>query len=168
MSDKNYKQRLNNIKAFIFDVDGVLTDGKVHISENGQLLRQMNVKDGYAMKHAVKKGYEVCIISGGNNPAVKTRLRDLGITNIYLGIEDKMECLDEFSDVYNINLENMCYMGDDIPDLQVMQSVGLAACPQNAVPEIKAISHYVSHHIGGEACARDIIEQVMKVQDNWL
>lgn len=168
MSEINYKEILKNIKAFIFDVDGVLTDGKLHISENGQLLRQMSVKDGYAMKQAVKKGYEVCIISGGNNPAVKTRLKDLGITNIYLGIDDKMERLDEFSDVYGIPLDNICYMGDDIPDLQVMQAVGMAVCPQNAVSEIKAISHYISHRNGGEACVRDIIEQVMKAQDKWL
>ena len=168
MSDKNYKEILNDIKAFIFDVDGVLTDGKLHISESGELLRQMNVKDGYAMKQAVNKGYEVCIISGGNNPAVKSRLQDLGITNIYLGIDDKMECLDEFSDVYGIPFENMCYMGDDIPDLEVIKAVGLGTCPQNAVPEVKAVAQYISHRNGGEACVRDIIEQVMKVQNNWL
>jgi len=168
MSEKNYKEILNDIKAFIFDVDGVLTDGKLLISESGELLRQMSVKDGYAMKQAVKKGYEVCIISGGNNPAVKSRLQDLGITNIYLGIDDKMEKLDEFSDVYGIPFENMCYMGDDIPDLQVIQAVGLGTCPQNAVPEIKAISQYISHRNGGEACVRDIIEQVMKVHNKWI
>ncbi|MBS3739375.1 KdsC family phosphatase [Mesohalobacter halotolerans] len=168
MSDKNYKQILNDIKAFVFDVDGVLTDGKLHISESGELLRQMNVKDGYAMKQAIKKGYEICIISGGNNPAVKSRLKTLGITNIYLGVDDKMEKLDEFSDIYNVSFKNMCYMGDDIPDMEVMQEVALAACPQNAVPEIKVISQYVSHRNGGDACVRDIIEQVMKVQHNWI
>ncbi len=168
MSNLNYKEILKDIKAFVFDVDGVLTDGKLHISESGELLRQMNVKDGYAMKHAINKGYEICIISGGNNPAVKTRLRDLGITNIYLGVDDKMECLDEFSDVYDIPLQNMSYMGDDIPDLSVIKAVGLGACPQNAVPEVKAVAQYVSHRNGGDACVRDIIEQVLKVQDNWI
>lgn len=168
MSETNFKQLLNNVKAFIFDVDGVLTDGKLHISEKGELLRQMNVKDGYALKHALDKGYEMCIISGGNNPAVKTRLQGLGITNVYLGIHDKLESLNEFSDVYNIPFENMCYMGDDIPDIPVMKAVGLATCPQNAVPEVKAVSHYVSHKNGGDACVRDIIEQVLKVQNNWL
>lgn len=168
MSETNFKQLLNNVKAFIFDVDGVLTDGKLHISEKGELLRQMNVKDGYALKHALDKGYEMCIISGGNNPAVKTRLQGLGITNVYLGIHDKLESLNEFSDVYNIPFENMCYMGDDIPDIPVMKVVGLATCPQNAVPEVKAVSHYVSHKNGGDACVRDIIEQVLKVQNNWL
>ena len=168
MSERNYKEILNDIKAFIFDVDGVLTDGKLQISESGELLRQMNVKDGFAMKQAIKKGYEICIISGGNNPSVKTRLKDLGITNIYLGVDDKMERLDEFSDVYDIPFENMCYMGDDIPDLQVIQAVGLGTCPQNAVPEIKAVSQYISHRNGGEACVRDIIEQVMKVHGKWI
>lgn len=168
MGNMNYKEILKDIKAFIFDVDGVLTDGKLHISESGELLRQMNVKDGYAMKRAIQKGYEVCIISGGNNPAVKSRLQTLGITNIYLGVDDKMEKLDEFSDVYNIPFKNMCYMGDDIPDLHVMQSVGLATCPQNAVPEIKAVAQYISHRAGGDACVRDIIEQVLKVKNDWL
>jgi len=168
MIETNYKQLLNNVKAFIFDVDGVLTDGKLHISEKGELLRQMNVKDGYALKQALNKGYEICIISGGNNPAVKSRLQGLGIANVYLGVDDKMESLDEFSDIYDVPFENMCYMGDDIPDLPVMKAVGLATCPQNAVAEVKAISHYVSHRNGGDACVRDIIEQVLKVQHNWL
>jgi len=168
MIETNYKQLLNNVKAFIFDVDGVLTDGKLHISEKGELLRQMNVKDGYALKQALNKGYEICIISGGNNPAVKSRLQGLGIANVYLGVDDKIESLDEFSDIYDIPFENMCYMGDDIPDLPVMKAVGLATCPQNAVAEVKAISHYVSHRNGGDACVRDIIEQVLKVQHNWL
>jgi len=168
MSEKNYKQILNDIKAFVFDVDGVLTDGGLHISESGELLRQMNVKDGYAMKQAIHKGYEVCVISGGNNPAVKTRLKTLGVTNIYLGVDDKMEKLDEFSDIYEVPFKNICYMGDDIPDIHVMKAVGLAACPQDAVPEIKAISQYISHRNGGHACVRDIIEQVMKVQNNWI
>ncbi|MGX1023583.1 HAD family hydrolase [Flavobacterium sp. CS20] len=168
MSETNYKQLLNHVKAFIFDVDGVLTNGKLHISEKGELLREMNVKDGYALKHAIDRGYEICIISGGKNQAVKFRLQGLGITNIYLGVDDKMKCLEEFSDIYNIPFKNMCYMGDDIPDLAVMNAVGLATCPQNAVSEIKAISHYISHKNGGDACVRDIIEQVLKVQNNWL
>jgi 3-deoxy-D-manno-octulosonate 8-phosphate phosphatase (KDO 8-P phosphatase) len=168
MSEINYKQLLNHIQAFIFDVDGVLTDGKLHISESGELLRQMNVKDGYALKHALNKGYKICIISGGKNPAVKSRLEGLGVTDVYLGKESKMESLEEFSEKYDIPLEKMVYMGDDIPDLPVMKAVGLAVCPQNAVPEVKQISHYVSHKNGGDACVRDIIEQVLKVQDNWL
>jgi 3-deoxy-D-manno-octulosonate 8-phosphate phosphatase (KDO 8-P phosphatase) len=168
MSEINYKQLLKHISVFVFDVDGVLTDGKLHISEKGELLRQMNVKDGYALKHSLNKDYEICIISGGNNPAVKSRLEGLGIKNIYLGIEDKLKTLEDFSNLNNISYENICYMGDDIPDLPVMENVGLATSPQDAVPEVKAISHYVSHRNGGDACVRDIIEQVLKVQNNWM
>jgi 3-deoxy-D-manno-octulosonate 8-phosphate phosphatase (KDO 8-P phosphatase) len=168
MNETNYKQLLNNVKAFIFDVDGVLTDGKLHISEKGELLRQMNVKDGYALKQALNKGYEICIISGGNNPAVKTRLQGLGITNVYLGIHHKIDSLEEFSKIYNIPFKNMCYMGDDIPDIPAMEVVGLATCPQNAVPEVKEVAHYISHKNGGDACVRDVVEQVLKVHHNWL
>jgi 3-deoxy-D-manno-octulosonate 8-phosphate phosphatase (KDO 8-P phosphatase) len=128
----------------------------------------MNVKDGYALKHALNKGYKICIISGGNNPAVKSRLVGLGVKDVFLGIENKTESLKKFSDQYNIPFENMAYMGDDIPDLPVMKVVGLATCPQNAVAEVKSISHYVSHKNGGDACVRDLIEQVLKVQNNWL
>jgi 3-deoxy-D-manno-octulosonate 8-phosphate phosphatase (KDO 8-P phosphatase) len=128
----------------------------------------MNVKDGFALKHALNKDYEICIISGGKNPAVKSRLEGLGIKNIHLGIEDKITILEEFSNLNNISLENMCYMGDDIPDIPAMKAVGLAVCPQDAVPEVKAISNYISHRKGGDACVRDIIEQVLKVQNNWV
>ncbi len=168
MSQKNYKELLNDIKAFIFDVDGVLTDGMLLVSENGQLLRSMNVKDGFALKHAVNQGYEICIISGGTNPAVKSRLTALGITHVYLGAHDKMEYLNKISAETNISFEQMLYMGDDIPDIEVMKTVKLAACPQNAVPEVKAVSDYISHKNGGDGCARDVIEQVLKVNGDWF
>ena len=166
--EKNYKEYLNHIDTFIFDVDGVLTDGSIQVSTQGDLLRTMNIKDGYALKTAHQAGYTVCIISGGNNEGVRKRLRDLGITNIYLGIQDKVETLDEFFDVYGINKENVLYMGDDIPDLYAMRMVGMPCCPQDAVAEIKEISRYVSHKTGGNGCVRDVIEQVLKVQGKWL
>ena len=159
---------MNHIKAFVFDVDGVLTDGTVHVAEDGQLLRHMNIKDGYAMKAAIDKGYPVCIISGGSNEGVRVRLRNLGISSIYLGVSDKVEKLYEFSDGYEIKPEEILYMGDDIPDYMVMQKVGLPTCPQDASPEIKAISCYVSHNKGGKGAVRDVIEQVMKVQGKWM
>ncbi len=162
-----FKSLLNNIKCFVFDVDGVLTNGLVHITETGDLLRQMHVKDGYALKTALEKGYEIAIISAGFNEGVKIRLRDLGITNIYMGVSDKALCFDEFCDIYQINRKEVLYMGDDMPDYQVMQQVCLACCPQDAVVEIKSISHYVSHQKGGFGCVRDVIEQVLKVQGNW-
>ncbi|SDS63732.1 3-deoxy-D-manno-octulosonate 8-phosphate phosphatase (KDO 8-P phosphatase) [Gillisia sp. Hel1_33_143] len=166
--EKNYKEYLNHIDTFIFDVDGVLTDGTIQISTEGELLRSMNIKDGYALKTAVKEGFTVCIISGGKNEGVRKRLRDLGITDIYLGVQDKVEVLDEFIDVYNLNKDNVLYMGDDIPDLHVMKLIGMPCCPQDAAPEVKEISRYVSHKKGGKGCVRDVIEQVLKVQGKWM
>ncbi|MDY7396696.1 HAD-IIIA family hydrolase [Aureibaculum sp. 2210JD6-5] len=166
--EKSYKELMPNITTFIFDVDGVLTDGKVTIFPDGQLIRSMNIKDGYALKTAVENGYNVCVISGGTNEAVKSRLRGLGITDIYLGAHHKVEQLEEYLDIYNIKPENVLYMGDDIPDYPVMKMVGLAACPKDAVQEIQNISLYVSQKKGGNGCVRDVIEQVMKVQDKWM
>ena len=165
---KSYKEQMNEITTFILDVDGVLTDGTIHVTETGEMLRNMNIRDGYAMKAAVENGYTVCIISGGSNEGVRVRLRNLGITDIHLGVSDKVETFKEFIDIYNIKPEQVLYMGDDIPDLHVMKLVGLPTCPQNAAPEIKAISKYISHKDGGKGCVRDVIEQVMKVQHKWM
>lgn len=158
---------MHQITTFIFDVDGVLTDGTVTIFPNGELIRKMNIKDGYALKTAVDMGYNVCIISGGTNPAVKSRLQGLGITDIYLGANNKLDQMDEYLDIYDIKPENVLFMGDDIPDYPVMKLVGLAACPKDAVPEIQHISKYISQKKGGNGCVRDVIEQVLKVQDKW-
>ena len=166
--EKSYKEYLNQITTFVFDVDGVLTDGSLQVSTTGELLRTMNTKDGYAMKMALKAGFTVCIISGGKNEGVRERLRGLGITDIYLGVDDKVEQMDEFFDIYSIKPEQVLYMGDDIPDYYPMKLVGLPCCPQDAVPELKEISLYVSHKNGGEGCVRDVIEQVMKVQGKWM
>jgi len=163
----SYKNKLNRIDTFIFDVDGVLTDGSVNISENGELLRTMNVKDGLAIKTAIDQDYRVCIISGGKNEGVRQRLRGLGVTDIYLGSHVKMEQLEEYFDIYDIDPENVLYMGDDLPDIPPLKAVGLATCPQDAVQEVKAVVDYVSHRHGGKACVRDVIEQVMKVQGKW-
>lgn len=165
--EKSYKEIMPQITTFIFDVDGVLTDGTVTVFPNGELIRRMHTKDGFALKTAVEAGFNVCIISGGTNEAVKMRLRGLGITDIYLGSHNKVEQLEEYLDIYNINPEQVIYMGDDIPDLPVMKMVGLPACPLDAVQEIQQISMYVSQKKGGEGCVRDVIEQVLKVQDKW-
>lgn len=164
---KSYKELMNDITTFIFDVDGVLTDGTVHVSQTGEMLREMNIRDGFAMKAAIESDYHVCIISGGSNEGVRIRLRNLGITDIYLGSPDKVETFKEYCDIYNINPEQVLYMGDDIPDYHVMKLVGLPTCPQDASPEIKEISNYISHKNGGKGAVRDVIEQVMKVQDKW-
>lgn len=168
MSEKSYKELMNGITTFIFDVDGVLTDSSVHITTSGEMLRIMNIRDGYAMKAAVDSGYHVCVISGGTNEGVRVRLRNLGITDIHLGAHDKVETFKEYIELYNIKPEQVLYMGDDIPDYYVMQKVGLPTCPVDAAPEIKSVSKYVSHRNGGRGAVRDVIEQVMRVQGKWM
>lgn len=166
--EKSYKEYLAQINTFIFDVDGVLTDGSIQISSDGELLRTMDIKDGFAMKHAVDNGYTVCIISGGKNEGVRHRLRNLGLTDIYLGCDDKVTQMEEFLDIYNLDATRVLYMGDDIPDLYPMRKVGMPCAPQDAAPEIKDIAKYISHRKGGKGCVRDVIEQVMKVQGKWI
>lgn len=166
--EKSYKEYLKDITTFIFDVDGVFTDGSLLITTAGEMLRKMSVKDGYALKVALNKGYNVCIITGGTNEGVRNRLRGLGVTDIYMGAHHKSEPLEEYLDIYNISAKNVVYMGDDIPDIPPMKMVGLATCPQNAVQEVKVVSHYISHINGGEGCVRDIIEQVLKVRGDWM
>ncbi len=165
--EKSYKEIMPGITTFIFDVDGVLTDGTVTLFPDGELVRRMNTKDGFALKTAINMGYHICIISGGTNPTVKSRLNDLGIENIYLGSHNKAEQMEEFMNKYDIQLKNILFMGDDIPDLPVMKMVGLPACPRDAVQEIQQISKYISQKKGGKGCVRDVIEQVLKVQDKW-
>lgn len=165
--DKSYKEYLENITTFIFDVDGVLTDGTLTITNDGELLRTMNVKDGYALKQAIIKGYNVCIISGGTNEGVRKRLELLGFKDVYLGAHDKLKPYNEYITKKNIKPEEVLYMGDDIPDIPVMQLIGLATCPQDAVKEVKGVSHYISHKNGGKGCVRDVVEQVLKVKNNW-
>ena len=168
MMEPSYKTLLSQIKAFVFDVDGVLTDGTVIVDTEGQLLRNMNIKDGFALKTAIDRGYPTCIISGGTNPGVKKRLEGLGLKDVHLGAHHKMDLLQDFIKKYNLAPESLCYMGDDLPDHEVMSVVGLPCCPQDAVPEIKSIAKYISHRTGGDGCVRDVIEQVLKTQDNWF
>ncbi len=159
---------MNDITTFVFDVDGVLTDGSVFVSNDGEMLRTMNIKDGYAMKTAIDCGYNICIISGGKNDGVRIRLQNLGIADIHLGCPNKIKTFEEYTQLYNINPEQVLYMGDDIPDYHVMKLVGLPTCPQDACPEIKSISKYISHKNGGKGAVRDVIEQVLKVQGKWM
>src|SRR5690606_8517647 len=166
--EKSYKEYLKHISAFIFDVDGVLTDGTIMVNTEGEMFRSMNIKDGYGLKTAVENGFKVCVISGGTNEGVRVRLQNLGIKDVFLGTHNKTEILEQYIKSNNLKLENVLYMGDDLPDYEIMQEVGLPTCPQDAVPEIKAISKYVSHKKGGKGCVRDVIEQVMKVQGKWM
>jgi 3-deoxy-D-manno-octulosonate 8-phosphate phosphatase (KDO 8-P phosphatase) len=165
--DKSYKEYLADISTFIFDVDGVLTDGTITVTTDGEMLRTMNIKDGFGLKTAVDAGFNVCIISGGSNEGVRKRLAGLGIKDIYLGAHNKIEQLNEYLNRHNITEQQVLYMGDDIPDYPVMKLVGLPCCPQDAVPEIKSVSKYISHKNGGKGAVRDVIEQVLKVQNKW-
>lgn len=162
-----FLQKLHDARAFVFDVDGVLTDGRVHVTENGEQLRQFNIKDGYALQLAVKRGYPVAVISGAKSQGVRLRLQGLGITNIHLAIDNKTEIFHSFLQENGLVPEQIVYMGDDIPDLPVMKLVGLPVCPADASDDIKAISIYISPKDGGNGCARDIIEKVLKIQNRW-
>ena len=164
----NYKTKLKDIKALIFDCDGVLTDGSVTLMPNGEQVRRMHTRDGYALQLAVKEGFIVAIISGGSSAAVKTRMNRLGVHDVYLGCHNKVEALNELMHMYDLSPENILYMGDDLPDYQIMQMVGLPTCPDNAAAEIKNLSDYISPKKGGEGCARDVIEQTLKIQGKWI
>lgn len=164
----NYKSLLNNINTFIFDYDGVLTDGKVFLLSNGDLQRTVNVRDGFILQYAVKKGYNIAVITGGDSKAVFNRFYKLGIKDVFLGVRDKYKVFKNYVSENNIKAENVLYMGDDIPDLEVMSKVGMPSCPADAVEEIKSISKYISDINGGEGCVRDVVEQVLKVQGKWI
>lgn len=167
MNQESYKKRLTKISAFVFDVDGVMTNGKVLITSKGEMYREMDTKDGYALRCAVLKNYKIGIISGGKNEGVRLRLKDLGIENIFLGQTEKENAFEEFRLKYELVNEEILYMGDDIPDITIMKKVGISACPNDAVSDVKAMSDYVSHKKGGQGCVRDIIEQVLRVQGKW-
>jgi 3-deoxy-D-manno-octulosonate 8-phosphate phosphatase (KDO 8-P phosphatase) len=163
----NVLEKFKPIKTFVFDVDGVLTDGTLLILNDGQMARQMNIKDGYALQLAVKKGYRVVIISGGTSDAVKERLERLGIKDCFLKTDNKKEKLIEYVAAHQLTWNEILFMGDDMPDYIPMQLTGLPCCPADAVAEIKQISHYISPVKGGKGCARDVIEKVLKLNGHW-
>lgn len=159
---------LSQITTFIFDVDGVLTDGSVYVTESGEQFRQFNIKDGYAIQLAVKLGYNICAISGSRSKIALHRLNSLGVKDVYIGAHTKTVNFRTYLEEKHVNPQNVMYVGDDIPDLEVMQLAGLAVCPSDAAEEIKAISAYISPYPGGRGCVRDVIEKVLKVQQKWL
>jgi len=166
MSNINYD--LSKIKAFLFDVDGVLSSSNIPLHPSGEPMRMVNIKDGYAMQLAVKQGYELGVITGGNTQAVKIRFENLGLKHIYMKSSVKILDYNDFMEKTNLLPEEVVFVGDDVPDYEVMQQVGLPVCPADAAPEIKTISKYISTKNGGEGVARDIIEQVMKAQGKWM
>lgn len=159
---------LKKIKAFVFDVDGVLSSDCIPLSVEGEPMRTVNIKDGYALQLAVKKGYKIAIITGGYSEAVRIRFSRLGIQDIYMKSAIKIYDFQNFIDKYNLSLDEVAYAGDDIPDYDVMRLAGLAVAPADAAPEIKAIAGYVSPRSGGEGVARDLIEQTLKAQAQWM
>jgi len=159
--------KLRAVKAFVFDVDGVLSDGNVLVTEEGDQLRSFHVKDGYAMQLAIKKGYPIAIITGGRSEGVKKRMEGLGITDVFLSVSDKNSVFREWLTRRGLTSADILYMGDDIPDLDNMKAAGLPVCPADAVEEIKAIATYVSFCKGGRGAVRDVIEKVMKLQGTW-
>lgn len=163
----SYKEKLNHVTTFIFDVDGVLTDGSVSLFQ-GEFVRTLNSRDGYAMQYAAKMGYKIFIITGGTSEAVRDRLENLGCTEVVLRAKHKLESYKKLKEKYSFNDEEVAYMGDDIPDYHVLKTVGVATCPQDAAVEIKAICDYQSPYPGGRHCARDIIEQTLRVQNKWF
>ena len=164
----NFKEELGSVKAFVFDVDGVLSNAKIILHPEHHLMRTMNIKDGFAMQYAVRKGYPIGIITGGNSKVVESRFKNLGITDIYLSSKNKQHDLTDFLSRYDLKPENILYMGDDLPDYFVMKDVGFPTCPSDAVEEIKSISIYISDKPGGEGCVRDVIEQVLRLQGKWM
>ncbi len=160
--------KIKDIKAFILDIDGVLTDGTVHVTETGEQLRRFHVRDGYAMQRAVKNGYLICVISGGKSASVVLRLKGLGVTEVYLGVDKKLDVYNEFIKQHSLSPGQVLYMGDDIPDIPVMKVAGLPVCPADAVEEVKAVSLYISGKEGGSGCVRDVIEKVLKIQGKWI
>jgi len=163
----NLLQQLSQISCFVFDMDGVLTDGTLMILPDGVMARKMNIKDGYALQLAVKKGYTVIVISGGNSPEAKERLIKLGVDQVWMGVKDKLTLLTTQLNQKQIPMSQVLYMGDDIPDLAVMQAVGFACCPADAATDIRLASNYISPFKGGDACVRDVMEQVLKLRGDW-
>jgi 3-deoxy-D-manno-octulosonate 8-phosphate phosphatase (KDO 8-P phosphatase) len=155
------------VRHFIFDIDGVLTDGTLQVHSDGSLLRTMNIRDGYALQLAIRKGYTVSIISGAQGEGLQKRFAGLGISDYHLGISDKLQKLEEVSRIGKLDLQRTLYMGDDMPDITVMQAVFLPCCPADACPEVKAISRYISPEAGGRGCVRDVIEKVLKLNGDW-
>jgi 3-deoxy-D-manno-octulosonate 8-phosphate phosphatase (KDO 8-P phosphatase) len=163
-----FKDDLKQISVFIFDIDGVFSRQEMHITPRGELIRTSCARDGYAVMYCIQKGYLVCVISGGTAPGLRERFERLGVEEIYLDVDNKVEALNDFIIRRNVNLENVMYMGDDIPDYNVMKMVGMPVCPADACEEIKAISRYISDMPGGTGCVRDVISQVLRAKGEWM
>jgi len=160
-------ERLKGIRAFVFDVDGVLTNGQVLVTESGEQLRSFNIKDGYALQLAIRRNYPLAIITGARSEGVRLRMEGLGIRSVYLNASDKSAVLATWMEENNLRKEDLLVMGDDVPDLPIMEGVRLAACPDDAIEDMKQKVHYISAFKGGQGAVRDVIEKVMRLQGTW-
>ena len=163
----NFKEDVARVEALVFDVDGVMTDGGIIPTADGDFIRRYYAKDGYAIAYAIREGYKICVISGGRGEMLRRRLEMLGVTRIYLNCMDKTAAMAEFIADYNLNPENIIYMGDDIPDLECMRTVGIPVAPADGCAEVLDAAMYISEYNGGAGAVRDIIEQVLRVQGKW-
>ena len=164
----NYKEKLASIKAFVFDFDGVMTNGDVWVYGDGETVRCGNIKDGFAIQYAVKKGYTIAVISGATSKSIDNRMSMLGVEQIYTGCGDKIHTFEKFLADNELKEEEVLCMGDDLPDYPLLQRAGMAACPADAAVEIKEIADYISIHPGGKGCVRDVIEQVLRLHGQWF
>jgi 3-deoxy-D-manno-octulosonate 8-phosphate phosphatase (KDO 8-P phosphatase) len=160
-------EKFADIHTFIFDVDGVLTDGSVYIQEDGTLLRKMNTRDGMAIQMAINAGFEIIIITGGNSIGVIKRLQGLGVSRIHTNAHDKLAVLQDLVAYENLDLARTLYMGDDVNDYACLRAVHISTCPNDAASEIKSLAQYISPFAGGTGCVRDIIERVLRLQQKW-
>ncbi len=165
--DKNFKELLPKVKAFAFDVDGVLSCETVPMSTEGVPMRTANIKDGYVLQLAVKLGYKIAIITGGSSPAIEKRYNGLGITDIYMGQATKIGAYTEWKNKYSLSDEEIMYMGDDIPDIPLLKVVGVPVCPSDACIDAKQVARYISPFAGGQCCVRDVVEQVLRSKGEW-
>jgi len=163
----NILAHFKNIRVFVFDVDGVLTDGALLVLNDGQMARRMHIKDGYAIQLAIKKGYKLIVVSGSQSDAVINRLNKLGVIDIRMNVSDKLEILQSIISEYKVKTEELLFMGDDMPDLTAIKIAGLSCCPADAATEIKEVAHYISPLNGGMGCVRDVIEKVLKLNSHW-
>jgi 3-deoxy-D-manno-octulosonate 8-phosphate phosphatase (KDO 8-P phosphatase) len=164
----NFKEDLVKVKAFIFDIDGVLSTQTIPLNIFGVPNRTVNLRDGYAIQLAVRKGYHVGVISGSSSKEYQKRLKSLGVKDIYLNSKSKLTHLHAFLKKYNLSSNDVLFMGDDIPDYEVMKEVGLPVCPSDADSEIRQVASYISDKKGGDGCVRDVIEQVLRLHNKWM
>lgn len=167
-TNSNYKQRLANITTFIFDVDGVFTNGEIYFHPDGQTIRSLNAKDGYAIMAALEKGFKIVVITRGDSPIVQELFDKIGVKDLYLGVMDKGRKFDFFLSENNLSRHEVMYMGDDIPDYECVKNAGIGVCPRDGVKELREIADYVSTFDGGKGAVRDIVEQTMRIQGKWF